>query len=72
MRTQDIVIGEWYRLRANPNYSYVKAIKIFKRGEKDNPINCTCVKCEHVINKSDTCGLIHYFRPCDMVKENEQ
>lgn len=30
MRTQDIVIGETYRLRGHQNYAYAKALKIIR------------------------------------------
>jgi hypothetical protein len=30
MRTQDIKIGEYYRLINSPNYGYAKAIRVLK------------------------------------------
>lgn len=81
MRTQDIVIGETYRHRDHPNYAYAKAVKIirplpeFKKKtafgltEEEKNVKCVCVKCEWVISKNDSLGLIKYFRPCDLVKD---
>lgn len=75
MRTQDIKIGESYRLRTNQNYCYAKAIEIIKPKPKrlqitdiDKQIKCVVVKCEYSQLKNDTFGLIKYFRPCDLVK----
>jgi len=80
MRTQDIVIGETYRHRANPAYGYAKALKIIKPvakykqkyaglTEEEKTITVVCVKCEWTQSKNDSFGLIKYFRPCDLVKD---
>ena len=81
MRTQDVVIGETYRHRDNPNYGYAKAIKIirpmpkFKQQyaydltEVEKSVKSVCVKCEWSQSKNDTYGLIKYFRPCDLIKD---
>lgn len=81
MRVQDITIGETYRHRDNPNYGYAKALKIirpvakFKRKhafdlmEDEKNAKVVCVKCEWTIGKYDTFGMVKYFRPCDLVKE---
>ena len=82
MRTQDIKIGEYYRHREHPNYAYAKALKIIRPmakykqknsgyTEDEMTVNCVAVKCEYVVNKSDTIGLIKYFRPCDLIKCKE-
>lgn len=49
MRTQDIVIGETYRLRRTPDYGYVKAIQLFRANDTGNEFKCTVVKCEHTV-----------------------
>ena len=81
MRTQDIVIGETYRHRNNPNYAYAKALQIirpmsdFKKKhaygltEEEKNVKVVCVKCEWTIGKNDSFGLIKYFRPCDLAKD---
>lgn len=82
MRTQDIKIGKYYRHRTSPTYGYAKAVKVLKpikskykrkyaydRSEKEKNITCTVVKCDWVLNKNDSIGLIKYFRPCDLIKE---
>jgi hypothetical protein len=80
MRTQDIVIGETYRHRDHPNYCYAKALKIIRPMAKykqkyadltddEKLIKTVCVKCEWIISKNDSLGLIKYFKPCDLVKD---
>jgi hypothetical protein len=71
MRPQDIKIGEWYRLRANPDYSYVKAIEVLKAKQKENTNSYAVVKCEHCVYDTDVCGFVRYFRPCDMIKDSK-
>jgi hypothetical protein len=80
MRTQDIVIGEYYRHRTSPNYAYAKALKIIKPmakfkqkyayglTEEEKRVKTTLVKCEWTVSKKDKIGLIKYFRPCDLIK----
>jgi len=80
MRTQDIVIGETYRHRDHPNYAYAKVLKIIRPMAKykqqyagltddEKAIKTVCVKCEWMLSKNDSFGLIKYFRPRDLVKE---
>jgi hypothetical protein len=83
MRTQDIVIGETYRHRDHPNYAYAKALKIlrpipeFKKKlaygltEEEKNVKVVCVKCEWSPCKNDTFGMIKYFRPCDLVRDEK-
>lgn len=71
MRPQDIIIGETYRLRSNPNYSYVKALEVIAGRTGVNIHGYKIVKCEHTISKDDSFGLIRYFRPIDMVKDTK-
>ena len=68
MRPQDIVIGEDYRLKSTPNYSYAKALKLLRPGEVGNPKKYIIVKCEHTIDKDGKFGFIRHFRPCDLIK----
>jgi hypothetical protein len=69
MRPQDIKIGEHYRLRTSPDYSYVKAIQVLKGKEGENNNTYSVVKCEHTVNKNGVMGFIRYFRPCDLIKD---
>ena len=81
MRTQDIVLGETYRHRDHPSYGYAKAIKIIKPTAKykqkyaydltdsEKSVKSVCVKCEWTVAKNDKFGLIKYFRPYDLLKE---
>lgn len=68
MRPQDIKIGESYRLRSSPRYSYAKALQVLKPKQGENTNTYAVVKCEHSVDKNDTFGMIRYFRPCDMEK----
>jgi hypothetical protein len=82
MRTQDIVIGETYRHRDHPDYAYAKALKIIRPLPKhkqkyaydltdaEKNVKHVCVKCEYTLYKHDAFGMIKYFRPCDLVKED--
>lgn len=73
MRTQDIKIGEYYRLRNTSGqfceyYGWVKVIKIYKRGQYGNPTTSkSCIECEHMVEKNSKCGFIRNFSPCDLV-----
>ncbi|MCK4812341.1 MAG: hypothetical protein KAT14_00230 [Candidatus Marinimicrobia bacterium] len=67
VRPQDIKIGEHYRFRAHPNYSYAKAIEVIPAKTGINTHSYKVVKCEHIINKNDTIGIIRYFRPVDLI-----
>lgn len=68
MRSKDIVLGEYYKFKEHPNYSYAKAIKIYKAKEYDKKINHIIVKCEHVVYKNDKFGFIRYFKPSELIK----
>ena len=84
MRSQDIIIGKYYRHKTSPNYGYAKAIKLLKpipkhqrkfaydRSESEKEITAVVVKCEWTIYKDDKFGYIRYFRPCNLVKEIEK
>lgn len=67
MKTQNIVIGEFYRHKSSPNYGYLKPLKILKANHIDNDLGFTVVKCEHTVNKNDSVGLIKNIRPSDIV-----
>lgn len=71
MRSKDIVVGEYYRIKSSPNYGYIKPLKIFKPKEYDETINKILVKCEHVVNISDKVGFIRFFSPLNIIKEEK-
>jgi len=68
MRAQDIIIGESYRLKDTPHYSYVKALAVLKPKQAENTRAYIVVKCEHTVDKGDNCGFIRYFRPDNLIK----
>jgi hypothetical protein len=67
MRPQDIKINNYYRLKSQPNYSYVKVLKVLKPKQEENNTTYTVIRVEHVINKNDDIGFIRRFRPCDLL-----
>jgi len=69
MRLQDIVLGEFYRLKWHPTYGYAKAVEILKPKQGINPHSYLIVKCEYILNKKETFGLIKYFRLSDLIRE---
>ena len=69
MRSKDIIIGNFYRLKDTPDYSWIKAIEILKPREYPNTKNYTVVKCEHRVNKDDVFGFIRYFKPMNILKQ---
>ena len=76
MRSQDIVIGRYYRLKTQPNYCYARAIEILKpkpayrcKNETEKQVKHTVVKCEWMVGKNDTVYLIKYFKPADLQEE---
>lgn len=68
MRVQDIIIGEYYRLKDTPNYSWIKPLEILKPKQAPNTNNYIIVKCEHTVDKNDTFGFIKYYRPNIIIK----
>jgi hypothetical protein len=70
MRPQDIIIGESYRFRSNPNTGYAKALQVINPGNGINDKAYKIVKCEHTLYKGDKMGFIRYFVPSDLIKDN--
>lgn len=74
MRIQDIKVGEYYRLADTScswgdYYGWVKVLEIYKKGQWNSPDKTkSLVKCQHTVDKDDTCGFIRYFRPMKLVK----
>lgn len=66
-----VMIGKYYRLRTSPSYGYLKVIEKIKPGTPVEGKKYThwLIKCEHTVNKEDTCGFIRYFRVDDMVED---
>lgn len=77
MRIQDIEVGKYYRLKNTgcqyqEYYGWVKVLKIYRKGQYGSPDKSkSLIKCEHTVNKNDTCGFIRYFRPMELVKVDE-
>lgn len=74
MKTKDIIIGTFYRNKNSRDsfgnfYSYAKVLKILKPKQEENTTRKMLVKCEWVINKNDSFGLIKYFKISDLIKE---
>jgi hypothetical protein len=69
MKVKDIIIGEYYRLKDNPNYGYFKALKILKPKQFPNDKNYIVIQGEHTINKNDNFGFYRYFKPIDLIKQ---
>ena len=68
MRLKDIVIGEYYRLKSNPNYGYIKPIGILQPKQYPNENSYIVVECEHIVRLGDITGFIRYFKPVDIIK----
>jgi hypothetical protein len=75
MRIQDIKIGEYYRLTGTNEYygyyGWVKVLKIYKKGQWDNPFKVSCVMCKQVVSRDCKVGLFKYFRPSELIKEEQ-
>ena len=56
------VVGNYYRLKSNPNYSWVKILRILPPKTKDNKNRFIVAECEHVVNKNDLFGFVRLFR----------
>ena len=72
MRAKDLIIGESYRHKDNPDYCYAKVIKVLQPKEGENPLNRIVVKCEYSQNKDSQFGMIKYFNPSDLVPLKEK
>jgi hypothetical protein len=78
MNANKIKIGEVYRLKDSPNYSYIRPIEIFRpntwqmdkmaKEQGVKPFRFIVVKCEHTVNKDDTVGFIRYFRLDEIIE----
>ena len=44
----------------------------FWKTEDEKTIKVVAVRCEWSTSKNDTFGLIKYFRPCDLIKEQNK
>jgi len=71
MRVKDIQIYNYYRLKSNPTYTWVKVLQIFKPRELDKAKNFYIVQCEHTIDKNDSSGFIRYFKVQDLINVQE-
>jgi len=69
MKSKDIVIGKYYRIKSSPNYGYIKPLCISKPHTDDNANSFIIVKCEHTVNKDDTIGFIRRFRLDEIIEE---
>ena len=67
MRAQDVVVGESYRFKTHPRYSYAKALKVIAGKTGVNPHNYKIVECLHTVYKNEEVGQTRYVRPCDLV-----
>ena len=68
MRAQDIIIGQSYRFKDHPDYSYARALAILKPKEAENHHPYIVVKCEHTICIDDTVGFVRYFKPSALIR----
>ena len=55
----DFIVGEYYRLKASPDYSYVKILELLNTKPKT-------AKCEHIVSKHDNFGFIRIFNLKDL------
>ena len=75
MRTGDIVIGEFYQLKAKPSYGIAQALEIMKpkpdylcKSELEKQIKNVVVRCKWMLTKNDMVALEKYFKPADLQK----
>ena len=76
MRTQDIVVGEYYRHVSSPTYGYARAIEILRpkpaykcKTEFERAIKTTVVRCAWSVDKDNLYGRIRYFKPAFLQKD---
>jgi len=71
MRSKDIKIGEWYRLKSSPDYGYVKVDKIYPKNTlvKGRRFPFITIEVHHVVRKSDNVGFIRIFRLDAIIKD---
>lgn len=62
MRSNDIILGKYYRLKSSPSYGWIKPIAILKPHTSENEHSFILIKSEHVVNKEDTVGFIRFFK----------
>jgi len=70
MRSKDLVIGESYRHKDHPRYTWCRVNSILGPKQGENPHNRIIVKCEVSVDKDDSIWIIKYFKPGDLVKDS--
>lgn len=70
MRPQDMIVGENYRHKTSPNYGWAKMKRMLKPKEFPNTATYIIAECEWTTKKNGTFGLIKYFRPSDLLRDD--
>jgi hypothetical protein len=68
MKSKDIIIGKYYRIKSSPNYGYIKPLHILKPHTDGNTNSFIVVKCEHTVDKNGTFGFIRHFRLHEIIE----
>ena len=68
MRTQDIIIGKYYRHIDHPSYAWAKPIQLLQPKTGINKTTHAIFKCEWTVDKNDSFGLIKYFSAPKLVQ----
>lgn len=71
MRPQDMIVGESYRHKASPSYSWAKVRKMLKPKEYPNTNSFIIAECRWTTEKDGEFGLIKHFKPSDLIREGE-
>lgn len=68
MNSKTAKIGNYYRLKDSPNYSWVKILEIRQPKKDWNTTSYVVAKCEHTVHKNDKIGFIKYFKLSDLIE----
>jgi len=71
MNRTTLKIGHYYRHRDTPTYAWAKALEIIPPKTGVNTHGYLIVKCEWVLDKNSSFGLIKYFKLSDLVNNKE-
>jgi hypothetical protein len=83
MKSKDIKVGEFYRLKSSPTYGYVKVLAVippkktvyyYDSGKQyiseNNDNGFYIVVTEHTVGKKDTMGFVRRFKLDQIMKDN--
>lgn len=64
---RNVIIGEYYRHKNNPDYAWAKVIEVLEPNQYPNTNKYKVAKCQWTVSKSDKVGMIKYFKLSELI-----